>query len=326
MRLRALVLGAIVFAVSLAAHGASNRVFVSPAGVDTGPCSPISSPCRNFSYAIGQVSPGGEIIALATAGYGPVTINQSVAIVAAPGVTAFIAAASGSAVNVNAGPTDVVTLRGLAMNSTGASFGIVFGGGLSLNIEHCIVNGFTYGIYFSRQMDATKPHLQVLGSVVRNGNIGIWTYNYGPGSPAGGPAPVGAYLTVAGSVFLNNFGEALLADDNTQAVMTDSVMAGSFIGVYCHAVDSYSLPVVSLQRCSLSRNIIGIQTGGQGPGNPGPVGLVRISDCMISGNETGVQTDSGGQLLSRVSASIVTNTISGNGIDVAGPIGTYAAK
>ena len=100
----------IVLSVTSSAMAASNRVFVSGSGVDVGTC-PITSPCRSFSYAMTQVSPGGEIIALNTAGYGVVTINQSVTIVAAPGATAFVAASSGNAITVTPAQTDVVTLR-----------------------------------------------------------------------------------------------------------------------------------------------------------------------------------------------------------------------
>src|SRR5205823_7612830 len=69
------------------AMAASNRVFVSSTGMDVGGC-PISAPCRSFSYAMTQVFPGGEVIALDTAGYGTFTIGQSVSVFAAPGATA----------------------------------------------------------------------------------------------------------------------------------------------------------------------------------------------------------------------------------------------
>src|SRR6266550_8089178 len=79
------------------AFALSNRVFVKSTGLDTGTC-PITSPCRSFSYAMTQVSPGGEIIALDTAGYGTFTVSQGVSVFAAPGVTAFIAVASGTGI------------------------------------------------------------------------------------------------------------------------------------------------------------------------------------------------------------------------------------
>ena len=67
----------IVWFVATSAVAASNRVFVSGSGLDIGTC-PITAPCRSFSYAISQTAAGGEIIALDTAGYGVLTINQAV--------------------------------------------------------------------------------------------------------------------------------------------------------------------------------------------------------------------------------------------------------
>jgi len=52
-----------------------------------------------------------------------VTITQSVAIDAAPGITAFIHPPSGDAITINAGVSDAVSLRGVTLNG-GSSFGI----------------------------------------------------------------------------------------------------------------------------------------------------------------------------------------------------------
>src|SRR6266550_310055 len=94
---------------------AANRVFVKSTGVDTGTC-PITAPCRSFSYGMTQVSAEGEVIALDTAGYGTFTISQSVSVFAAPGATAFIAVAGGATgISINAGASDSVILRGLAL-------------------------------------------------------------------------------------------------------------------------------------------------------------------------------------------------------------------
>src|SRR5437870_3926675 len=123
-------------------EAASTRVFVKSTGMDVGTC-PLASPCRSFSYAMSQVSPGGEVIALDTAGYGTFTIGQSVSVFAAPGVTAFIAVTGGgTGITISAGVFDAIVLRGLALSSAGGSTGVEFANGRSLAVEECVINGF----------------------------------------------------------------------------------------------------------------------------------------------------------------------------------------
>ena len=65
---------AITLACSLAsppAH-ARARVFVASYGNDSNPCT-FGSPCRNFQQAVTVVDPGGEVTAIDSAGFGPVT-------------------------------------------------------------------------------------------------------------------------------------------------------------------------------------------------------------------------------------------------------------
>src|SRR5437870_4339925 len=219
LRMRAIV---IVLSVTSSAMAASNRVFVSGSGVDVGTC-PITLPCRSFSYAMTQVSPGGEIIALNTAGYGVVTINQSVTIVAAPGATAFVAASSGNAITVTPAQTDVVTLRGLALSSTGANEGVFFSAG-TLNVENCVINGFANaGIEFLASGAMTNPRLQVVGSTVRNNNFGIVALHFGPGNDGNTLPPGGAFVTVANSSFSGNQAAGVDGEDNTRIAISDSV-------------------------------------------------------------------------------------------------------
>src|SRR5437868_4912482 len=139
------------FAVSSSAFALSNRVFVKSTGTDTGTCN-LAAPCRSFSYAMTQVAPAGEVIALDTAGYGIFTINQSVSVFAAPGATAFIAVGSGgTGITITSGPNDHVVLRGLAITGAPANHGIDFQSGPQLSVENCIIDGFGgSGIQVSR--------------------------------------------------------------------------------------------------------------------------------------------------------------------------------
>src|SRR5262245_22786913 len=97
------------------AYGAAvQRTFVGQNGLDINPCS-ITQPCRSFGAAIGRTVPGGEVIVLDSAGYGVVTITQSVSIIAPQGVYAGISVMSGqTGITVN-GAGIIVVLRGLSI-------------------------------------------------------------------------------------------------------------------------------------------------------------------------------------------------------------------
>src|SRR5215471_2418652 len=81
----ALIASVITVALVSAAWASAARTFVSSAGSDsnTGANCSLASPCRSFQAAYGVTSPGGEIVALDSAGFGELTITGSVSIVGA---------------------------------------------------------------------------------------------------------------------------------------------------------------------------------------------------------------------------------------------------
>src|ERR1022692_4752887 len=110
-------LAATLFAllVALPASAVSNRIFMSTNGNNSSDCSNPLTPCLTFAGAIAQVNPGGEVIAEATGGYGPLAITGSMTISGPPGVVIY----SGLGVTVNP-PGGTVILRGLTIDGTGA--------------------------------------------------------------------------------------------------------------------------------------------------------------------------------------------------------------
>ncbi len=124
--LRNLALGSLVALLLGATHAAAaQRTFVRSDGIDSNPCT-LQQPCRGFAAAILLTDPNGEIVVLDSAGYGSVTVTKAVSIIAPPGVYAGISVfAAQDGVTVNAGATDKVALRGLAINGQGGNRGIV---------------------------------------------------------------------------------------------------------------------------------------------------------------------------------------------------------
>jgi hypothetical protein len=132
----------LVFSLAAASPvlGLANRVFTSArSGNDANACASVITPCQTFAGALMQLNPDGEVIALDSGGYGPVTITQGVTIEAPAGVTAFIHPPSGDAVTVNAG-SGKVTLRGLILNV--GNSGITVNSVGTLNVENCFISGF----------------------------------------------------------------------------------------------------------------------------------------------------------------------------------------
>src|SRR5262249_12853448 len=140
---RIALLSAATLVATLASTGAyalANRTFVSGSGSDANPCS-LAPPRRSFAAAIVQPAPGAHTAVHDAAGYGAVTITQSISIVNEEGVEAGITVTTGDGITVNAGASDVVNLRGLTIVGAGGGNGITFNGG-NLNIQNCVIRGF----------------------------------------------------------------------------------------------------------------------------------------------------------------------------------------
>src|SRR5690349_3570960 len=103
------------------ASAQATRTWVSGVGDDVNPCS-RTAPCKTFAGAISKTAPGGIIDALDPGGFGAVTITKSITI-EGTGTLASILASGVNGVIVNAGATDTVVLRNLAIDGAGTTLG-----------------------------------------------------------------------------------------------------------------------------------------------------------------------------------------------------------
>jgi hypothetical protein len=130
-------------------YAANPRTFVASTGSDSNPCS-RTLPCRSFAAAIAQTNAGGEVIVLDSAGYGSVTINTSVSIIAPPGIYAGVTVGAGSnGITVSASASDDVVLRGLVVTGPGTSssaYGIRVMGSGTVHVEDCALTHLFVGI------------------------------------------------------------------------------------------------------------------------------------------------------------------------------------
>jgi hypothetical protein len=166
-------LASLIFAFALSATTqAQTRTFVSGLGSDANPCTRIS-PCRSFQRAHDVVIPGGEVIAIDSAGYGPITITKSVSIIG-DGNYAGINTRSGDGITISTAGI-AVNLRSLTIEGvrTGNN-GIIATDFTVLHIENCIVNGFSGdGIAVLPSAAGTRT-VFIKDTIFRNnGGIGI---------------------------------------------------------------------------------------------------------------------------------------------------------
>jgi hypothetical protein len=171
------LVGALVFLLPVApAQAQRDRVFIASYGSDSNPCT-FGSPCKTFQNAVNVVAAGGEVTAIDSAGFGPVTIAQSVTITSPNGVEAGIVAPSGgNAIAIDATSAATITLRGLTLEGDGIDAHGIFltsTGGGTLNIINTVVKDFTNsGIDI--QPAAATTTLTISNSVsLNNGNNGI---------------------------------------------------------------------------------------------------------------------------------------------------------
>jgi hypothetical protein len=131
------------------AHAQVTRSWVSGVGDDINPCS-RTSPCKTFAGALAKTSAGGTISIIDAGGYGSVIIDKSISIIGDQSTTGIIAD-NGPGITINAGPNDVVHLRGLYIlgfqpgSSSGINSGINIVKAAAVYVEDSTIRGFAGG-------------------------------------------------------------------------------------------------------------------------------------------------------------------------------------
>jgi hypothetical protein len=297
--LRPTVVAALVV-LSAPTFATIQRTFVASNGNDANACS-LTAPCRTFTRALTQTSAKGEVVVLDTAAYGPVTITQSVSIIAPPGIYAGISVFAGSdGVTVNA-PGSIVVLRGLSINGQGGRFGINLHSAARLRIENCVIaNMADNGIW----QDAAGAELIVLDTVLRdNGGQGI-------GIKASASALLdhvrSEHNALDGFVIEPQLG----ADGN--ATIADSVFAyNGGTGVYINTLSPGGFPTVQIERSVISNNAL---AGVLCVGNDSDVFITLTRNAINRNGHPGVEVIATGVGVScavRMSENAILNNVGG---------------
>jgi nitrous oxidase accessory protein NosD len=301
---------AMTFAACLVAAGVAaapaQRTFVASNGNDANPCS-IAAPCRAFTAALAQTLSGGEVIVLDSAGYGPVTISQSVSIIAPPGVYAGISVpASGNATGVLIATAGVnVVLRGLTINNTGGTYGIHLTNGAGLVIENCVISNFDTGVWIQ-----APARVSITGSTVRDSMAGI-------------VAGFGATVNVSNSQVLANASEGIEIYGGSGGVTTrvhvsDSLVTGRGPSGSAYCIDNFAV-VGTVGHISASRvTVTGCAFAVSN--EPAGSGTLTIGYSTIAGNGTAFDS------LGTSFFTLGNNQLGNNTFDASGTIITIGGK
>jgi hypothetical protein len=265
-----------------AAQAQATRTWVSGLGDDANPCS-RTAPCKTFPGAYSRTAVGGEIDALDPGGFGTISIGHALTIDGSGAGLASILAASGvNGVVINAGPSDVITLRNIQINGVRQySFpgltGIVFNSGLVLNLEHVVIENMgTNAISFQ---PSVRAFMHISDSVMENsGSDGIVVST---GSAVGNVNGV----DITRTQIVDNVGNGIRVTTSSRVSLTNTVIGHN--GADGVLVNGGSPTVVGVDYSTLANNTgNGIHTQNSG--------TVRLSTSTVVDNvQKGVFTDTG---------------------------------
>jgi hypothetical protein len=168
----ALMASLLMMVSAMATQATVLRAFVSSTGSDGNAATNCAqtAPCKTFNGAFPVVTAGGELVALDTSGYGALTINKAITILAIPGATAFVVAGGGtSGFTISAGATEMVKLRNINFNGSNAAntTGITHNSG-KLIVENCTFQQLTIGVDNFAKMDLIDCDLHGNGTAVQS--------------------------------------------------------------------------------------------------------------------------------------------------------------
>lgn len=292
-QIRSLKLAIAAVALVLVAHSDASaqatRTWVSGVGDDVNPCS-RTAPCKTFAGAISKTADGGEINCIDAGGFGAVTITKSITIDGGESFASILASSTNGIIINDASPAgSVVTLRNLSINGGTAALpgvnGIRFLNGETLHIENCVIFGFSQNGIDVSPAPATAQtfSLFVQDTLIRNcasvANTAAILIK---------PDVNGTVKASLDGVKLNqNKGTGLRTEARTTTTIRDSVISGN-----------------------TSNGVLALAAGAPGA-------AVSIENCVLSGNNPGLQSN-GAQATIRCSNVSIFNSGAFGGIFAAG--------
>ena len=296
------------------------RVFVASYGNDSNPCT-FGSPCKTFQQAVNVVDPGGEVTAIDSAGFGPISINKAITITSPPGVEAgIVPVAGGNAIDISAGSTDAIVLRGLTLDGSGVAHnGIVFNSGGGLTVNNCVVQNFAWDGSNTLTGNGIMivPTSGAVNFVItntfasKNGNVGIY---YLPLSSASSANGVIDHVVATANQYGMSINTYNATGGSAVTAVSNSIASNNTVhGIYIQ--NGAGTLAVSIDSTNISGNA---SYGIEAVNTPN----VNLGRSTITANSIGIVVDT----FSDTFNSYQDNHINGNGQDVYGSLNLYASK
>jgi hypothetical protein len=276
------------------ALGQATRTWVSGVGDDANPCS-RTAPCKTYAGAISKTAAGGEIDTLDSGGFGAVTITKSITI-NGDWVMAGVLVSGTNAIIISAGPADTVILRNLSINGlgdtgSGGINGVEFLAGGELHMENVRIYGFNQvGLRFS---PSGASSLFVTDCSMRN--------NAGGGIHVL-PSGTGTAIATIDHTTVEGNGFGIRAEDGSRVVVRESSANGNGTNGFAAAASFRAADMSIESSIAMFNNQAGVLAG--------PLATVKFSNVLSSKNNFGIQSVSGGALVSFGNNKIFGNVTS----------------
>ena len=301
------LIGALSLFGATAAYAQATHTWLSGVGDDANPCS-RTAPCRSFTGIVPKTAAGGLISILDPGSFGGIYITKALTIEVEPGYGGVLNAAVIRGVDIFAGPTDVVVLRGLQLQGGGTGqIGLRLVTGAALILEDCSISGSPGGVGIEFSPSAASM-LNIRHSVISGNGSPSATVSGGIlVRPRGGTGSAKVFLDDV-KVTGNTMGIRGESADSAPAGVTitavDSVFASNtYGGVVALTSTSNTAPVkIVLDHVTTALN------GTNGLNANGFNARISIGRSTIFANTVGVNPENGGQIISTGGNQLLANT------------------
>jgi hypothetical protein len=268
------------------ANAQATRTWVSGVGDDANPCS-RTAPCKTFPGAFSKTAAGGVIDALDPGGFGAVTITKAITL-ESDGTIASVLVSGTNGITVNAGPSDMVTLRGIKIVGIGTGLdGVKFNSGAGLIVERSVIENFANnGINFTPTTPAT---LTVRDTLIR-----------GNGTGSGGGITIQPNTTSPNTGSANAMLERVQLVSNSYGLQVQGPASINVRNSVASTNSGNGFAVIGGANAAqlMLDNVIASENTLAGVLAQGSAAVIRLSGSTLSGNTQGIQATTGGQVIS----------------------------